>query len=82
MTREKVYKLIDGERNHQDRLWQEKAKRDSGGVGNYIVVMQTFLNRARDAYSDNEENGRAMEGIRCVAALAVWCMENHETPPR
>jgi hypothetical protein len=89
MTREEVYKLIDGERTYQDAKWDvarakagKPLRKDYGVVEAWIVWMEEWLGYARKAASTNIDKTEALANIRKVAALGVACMEVHETPPR
>jgi hypothetical protein len=87
MKRKDVYKLIDGERDYQDSIWNEVTT-DSGGqhsVGEWLVFIQDYLTEAINIYSRNPEpfaKTRAMENIRKISAMCVCAMEQIETPER
>lgn len=95
MTREDVYKLIDGERAYQNH-WDDKRKAEAddkivGGaqqldkdkpVEAWILWMENYLLDARTAATKSLNKADALEAIRKVAALAVACMEYNDTKPR
>lgn len=93
MTREEVYKLLDGERAYQN-FWDEKRKTETdvkGGaqlldkdkpVEAWILWMENYLLEARTAATKSLNKEEALEFIRKVTALGVACMEYNETKPR
>lgn len=80
MKREEVYKLIDGEREYQNEIWG--TDQDSKAVGSHLTLLDTYLKEAKDGYTYTDGNRKALETIRKIAALAVRCMELHDTPAR
>jgi hypothetical protein len=80
MKREDVYKLIDGEREYQNDIWD--ADIDSKTVGSHLTLLDTYLRAAKDGYTYTDGNRKALDTIRKIAALAVRCMELHDTPAR
>jgi len=81
MQREKVYQLIDGERDYQDSKPPRPKTDAETSVAEWLIYIEYHLKGSKNAiYHLNE--GLALEGIRKIAALAVACMENNETPPR
>ena len=84
MTREEVYKLIDGERKYQDEKWGATGRSISDAktsVAAWIVYMEHHLQQAKNSIYYLKEMG-ALDEIRKVAALAAACMEHNETSPR
>src|SRR6185295_13046343 len=90
MTRENVYKLIDGEREYQDSFIADPKNDRSEGVNAYknrtvgeeLILIDTYLRRAKDAWSDTPSDTAALAIIRKISGLCVRCMENHDTPAR
>lgn len=87
MERAKVYELIDGERDYQDKLgevrdWTPEERNPAQSVGDFITLLATYVRRAQEAYADKPGNIPALDVVRKIAGIAVLCMENHETPPR
>lgn len=82
MKREDVYRLIDGERNHQDEIAQFNLCWDERAVGSHLVHIASHLAEAQLAYRSFDSKRKALESVRAIAALAVRCMEMHETPAR
>lgn len=42
--------------------------------------MDVYLRRAQDAYADNAGDQPALDIVRKIAGIAVWCMELHGAP--
>ncbi len=72
MERENVYKIIDNEREYQDEKWPKQRS-----VAEELLIMQTFLDKARTSYASALGEGVALDQIRKVVAIGVRCMENH-----
>jgi len=82
MKRKDVYKLIDGERDYQDQL---PPNRTSGGdhtVGDYLVMLNSYLHEANHAWTMNAGDIPALDNIRKIGAIAIRCMEDHGAPER
>lgn len=82
MTREQVYKIIDGEREYQARQWSSQEERPLS-IGEFILAMEEYLAKSRAKWSTEQppEIG-ALDIIRKVTALGVACMEKHGAPER
>lgn len=78
MERNEVYKLIDTEREYQDKKW----KGHKHEVGAYILLLEDYVLQARIAWVQNSGDHYALDNIRKIAGIAVHCMEEHETPAR
>jgi NTP pyrophosphatase (non-canonical NTP hydrolase) len=78
VTRNEVYALIDGERDHQKAKWGDKPL----SVPGYLLVLRAELDEAIEAWVKTEDDQAAMDEIRQVAAVAVAAMEWHEAPAR
>lgn len=78
MEREKVYKLINGERDYQDTKWTGHKHE----VGAYILLLEEYAKRAREQWTDSNSDVSALDMIRKVAGIAVHCMEEHGAPSR
>lgn len=76
--RKKVYFAIDEERDYQDEQpRQGRFETKVYSVGEEIVMMEVYLRRAAEGFTDNYGDGVALHVIRKVVALGVRCMENH-----
>lgn len=82
MNREDVYKLIDGERDYQDSLGANRTDGRQHSVGEYLVMLDTYLRRAFDAWTGNPGDSAALDEVRKIAGIAVHCMEDYDTPSR
>lgn len=82
MTREEVYKLIDGERDHQDNLPSGRSDGRPKDVGSYLTLIREYSRKADAAYTDVCGHHKALDVVRKIAALAVRCMEEHGAPAR
>jgi len=88
MKREDVYKLIDSERDYQNKRWKEDTMPSGTHVHTpeeWIVYMEDYLAEAKHILSRNEAPEcykPAMEIIRKVTAMGVAAMEQIPTEPR
>jgi len=87
MKREDVYKLIDEERDYQDRKWAAQKghphpKSDFDlAIADWLIYIERVLSKAKDRIYYLKE-AEALDEVRKIAAVCVACMENNETPPR
>lgn len=77
-TRGQVYGALDGERAYQVAKWGA----DREGVGNFIVYMEEYLDRAKRALTTEVGDEPALHELRKVTALGVACLEQHGAPER
>ena len=84
MKREDVYKLVDGERDYQDGLGTDRVEdnRQRRTVCEELVLLQVYVQRAMVVWANTPGDAEAEEIMRKIAAIAVRCMENHDTPSR
>jgi hypothetical protein len=82
VTREEVYKIIDGEREYQNHLGSTRTDGLPHSVGDYIVMLDRYIRRAVDGWTDHAGTAYALHEIRKIAGIAVHCMEDHDTPRR
>lgn len=84
MERQKVYELIDGEREYQDQLGNLENRTDGKDhtVGEYITMMGHYYNEMVTAWTMNAGDRPALEIMRKIAGIAVHCMEDHGAPAR
>lgn len=80
MDRVEVYKLIDGERDYQDKKWGNLDTINS--VGDFLNYMRNELNYAGAGYHGADHPEEALRHIRKLAGVCVACMEHHKTEPR
>jgi hypothetical protein len=85
MDRKKVYDLIDGERDYQDKRWENSGGRPKSDsetpVANWVLYIRYQVEEAMNAVYFLDED-KALEHIRKITALGVACMEYNETKPR
>ena len=83
MERSDVYKLIDGEREYQDNLASIPNRTDGSDhtVGDYITMMGHYYHTMVTAWTLSAGDMPALDVMRKVAAIAVHCMEDHDTTP-
>lgn len=86
ITRDEVYALIDGERYYQDNVIKPDINRTGSAgmhsVGEFLVMMDTYLKRAMRAWTEGAGDRDASDNIRKVAGIAVTCMEQNGAPER
>lgn len=87
MERSRVYELINGERDYQDKLWNEHTTTSGGkhSVTEFLVYIRDYTEEALHILSRNPEpeaSERASENVRKIAALAVVCMEQNGAKSR
>jgi hypothetical protein len=80
MDRSEVYRLIDGERKYQDARWLKPAH--SHSVTEYLVYIRDYVEDALHRVSHEDGDQGIRPNVRKIAALAVACMEENQTPPR
>jgi len=78
-SREEAFRVITLERNYQDLLTPSRVEPSERphSVGEELVMLDTYIRKAKDAYTGKPGNIAALHEIRKIAALAVRCMENH-----
>jgi len=74
MTREDIYKIIDEERNYQDRYHNPKETLEAE-----LVMMKVYLDQALEDWTYKADSRHI---IRKVVALGIRCLENHGCPRR
>ncbi len=84
ILRTTVYKLIDGERDYQDKLNADGQGRILT-AGEELCLIQTYVDKARRTFAEtfgDDEERPTMDVIRKIAALCVRTMEHHRAPQR
>lgn len=86
MTRQEVYKLIDGEREYQDSFIANPKNNRSEGVphqvAGYIVMLNHYVQKLNEEWTGISGTDAALHVIRKIAGIAVHCMEDHGAPER
>jgi len=76
MDRKDIYKIIDNERDYQDKKW---GYRPSLPVADELLIMRSYFNKAMDAYVGVMGERMSLDRIRKVVAIGIRCLENHES---
>lgn len=85
VLRKSVYDVIDGEREYQERAWPTTTNGPEDHwhtVGEEIVLLNRYVQKATEEWSDKSGDEPALHVVRKIAAIAVRCMERHGAPPR
>jgi len=87
MERQDVYKLIDGERDYQNKRWNAETTASEGlhSPEEWVMYMMQYLLDAQCILSKEAVQTsypKAMEIIRKVTAMGVCAMEQIDTEPR
>jgi len=78
--REYIFGMINQEREYQDNRWGPGFDKKNT-VAHFLTYMEKHIAKAKDHLYKMEEVDARIE-VRKLAALAVACMEYHETKPR
>ena len=86
MKREDVYKLIDGEREyqlqrHEIKMAEFPHRDQDHHVADWVLYIEYCVEEAKNRLYEFD-NVNALNNVRKIAALAVACMEYHDTEPR
>ena len=76
-TRQEVYKVIDAERDYQDSLSSDRTDGRDHHSGDFIVMMNYYINKLNEAWTINAGDTEALKVMRKIAGIAVHCMEKH-----
>lgn len=87
MKRNEVYKLIDGERDYQDKVWNENTTASKGqhSPEEWLMYIEDYINEAKHIVSRKsvrDSYPAVMSIVRKIAAMSVCAMEQHDTPER
>ena len=84
LNREKVYELIDGEREYQKTQTIKNNWNEPKRVGEYLSVLRILLSKAENEwYSESDLDPKnTLSFIRKISAIGVACMEEHGAPKR
>ncbi len=81
VPREEVYRLIDGERAHQEQKWGT-IEAHPHEVGGWLLIMEQLLAKARAAWVGSRGDTPALDELRQVVSTGIACLEQHGCPPR
>jgi len=85
MTREEVYKLIDGEREYQKKLEEMSPETFPLPIAGELVLLRKYLRDAENIYAEtfgDPKEQPTMDIIRKLAAICVRAMEGNGAPAR
>lgn len=80
-ARERVYWIVDGEREWQDRKWGTIGVHPHE-VGAWLTIMRCLLADAEKAWAGASNDEQALHEIRKVIGTGVACAEQHGLPRR
>lgn len=79
--RDEAMDAIVGEREYQEKRWGSDHD-EHESVGNFLIYIERYLAKAKDAYVDVAATEAALHEVRKIGALALACMERHGAPKR
>lgn len=83
MERTQVYKVLDGERDYQIfHVSPNMNHQGTPSVAEELVMMEHYLNIAREKWVNTSGDVACLDALRKVAAIAIRCFENHGCPSR
>jgi hypothetical protein len=87
VDRSDVYKVIDGERDYQDSMWNADTTASKGlhTPGEFLLMMEHYIAEARRAYcsaGEPQATTKMLDRMRCVTGLGIACFEQNGVPAR
>ena len=83
MSKDQVFKVIENERAYQDQVWGGNNHDKAHTVGDWIVYMNHYLDRAKIKHSTAFRSDKeALTELRKVVALGIACFEQFGVPER
>ena len=80
-SRDRVYDVIDGERDYQDDVWSS-ADKTLLTPGEYLILFEEYVTKARAAWVKEHGDENLRNNFRKLAGIAVQAMERHGAIPR
>lgn len=77
-----VIEAIDEEIDYANSLPDSRTDGSEKTVGDYLVMLDTYLRKAKDEWTFNDGTEEARHEIRKIAAIALRCLEEHGVPHR
>ena len=77
-----VIKAVDEEIDYANSLPSDRTDGSEKTVGEYLVMLDTYLRKAKDEWTFNDGTEEARQEIRKIAAIALRCLEEHGAPHR
>lgn len=81
MLRNYVYRIVDSERDYQDRKWGTIEMRGHE-VGAWLLIMENALRQAKEVWASASNDDAALEELRKLIGIGVACAEQHGLRPR
>lgn len=78
MQRKDVYRVIDGERDYQDKKWIGHRHTP----GEYLLYIEHHAQKARERGTTEHGDYGLLEEMRKIATLCVACFEENGVPSR
>ena len=84
IPRADVYRVIDGEREYQEKLPGNRSEdpKRIRAVSEYLTMLDHYVRHAQDAWTTRAGIEVPLQDMRKIAALAVRCMEEWGALPR
>ena len=87
MDRSEILEAIADERDYQVRRWGIRQpdgtmKEIQKPIENYVLYMEHYLEKAREAITLSNNDDESLNEIRKVVALGVACFEQHHLSKR
>ena len=84
MKRQDVYRVIDGEREHQEILIINRgwSPNEEKSPIEFMYYMQHYMNEAMKEGTTKTGYNEVLDNLRKVLALGVACAEVHGLPKR
>jgi len=81
LNREEVYKIIDDERDHQDKKFGGCVHDNNNSISDWLIYIRIYLTDAENAvYKSNPDE--AMEAVRKIVGMGVAAIEAKGCPKR
>jgi len=80
--RSAVYAAYDSERDYQDALGKDRTDGRRHTVGDFILMAEDYLARARKAWTDSAGDLEALKGLRKVGGIVTRALEENGAPQR
>jgi hypothetical protein len=71
-----IFPLIDGERDYQDSLDSSRTDGFQHDTYDYLVMLDTYIRRAYDAWTENSGLWPCLDNVRKIAGIVVHCLED------
>lgn len=79
-SRDRVYDIIDGERDYQDITWA--ASERALTPGEFLILFEEYVAKARSRWVKDHGDEALRNEFRKLAGIAVRALEAHGAVPR